>query len=241
MPHVTITRAVRRQIFLGLALTIGCAARSQSPPPTDFLVAHPSLCVTEGALEDSGALRMSVNVPKMRAYMNRPSADAAELRFTYVGPTTQQIALASGASRQQLGLKLRAADPCNLVYVMWRLEPRTQLVVSIKTNPDEHSSSQCGNRGYRNIKPQSHGPLPSVTPGTAHRLSAEIRADQVWVYADGSLAWQGQLGSDAAALRGPVGLRTDNVRLDFQLAVERPRHPTPDVMLRCRSGPEEAE
>jgi hypothetical protein len=241
MPQVTTTRTLRRQVFLGLALGMGWAARSHSPPTADFLVAHPSLCVTEGAVEDSGALRMSVNVPKMRAYMNRPSTDAAELRFSYLGPTTQQIALASGASRQQLGLKLRAADPCNLVYVMWRLEPKAQLVVSVKTNSDQHSSSQCGNRGYRNIKPQFHGPLPTITPGVAHRLAAQIRADQVWVYADGSLVWQGPLGSDAATLRGPVGLRTDNVRLDFQLTVERASKPTPDVMLPCRSGPEEAE
>ena len=37
-----------------------------------------------------------------------------------------------GELRRQFGLKLRAQDACNLVYVMWRIEPASKLVVSIK-------------------------------------------------------------------------------------------------------------
>ena len=35
--------------------------------------------------------------------------------------------------------KLRAEDACNLVYVMWRIEPQSRLVVSVKRNPGQHA------------------------------------------------------------------------------------------------------
>jgi hypothetical protein len=190
------------------------------PPPQEILLPHADLCVTEGTLDDVRDLRMLVNVPKMRAYVNRQTTDTVELRFTFLGPTATQLPLASGASRQQLGLKLRAADACNLVYVMWRLEPSSQLVVSVKSNAGQHSSSECGNHGYRDVHPRSSDAVPRLKPGDTHRLRAGIAADELRVFIDDRLVWLGTLPPDGAGMKGPVGVRTDNVRLNFQLGME---------------------
>ncbi len=90
----------------------------------------------------------------MRAYLNAITAHQVEVHFTYLGSTGNEARLGSGELRRQFGLKLRAQDACNLVYAMWRIEPESKLVVSIKSNPGQHTSAECGNRGYRNIKPQ---------------------------------------------------------------------------------------
>lgn len=59
---------------------------------------------------------------------------------------------AQGEIRRQFGLKLHAQDACNLVDVIWRVDPESKLVVSVKRSPSQHSSAECGNRGYQNIK-----------------------------------------------------------------------------------------
>src|SRR5208283_4492376 len=97
-------------------------------------VARSQLCVTEGAIEQSGAERhWSVSTPKMRAYVNNLTEPVVEARFRYLGPTSNEVPLGSGALRRQFGLKLRAQDACNLVYAMWRIEPESKLVVSVKS------------------------------------------------------------------------------------------------------------
>jgi len=208
------------QLCLEMAPLLASAA-SQFPPADETLVARSSLCVTEGSLEEAGGAQISVNVPKMRAVVNRRTADAVELRFTYLGPTATQVPLASGASRQQLGLKVRAADPCNLLYVMWRLQPSAELVVSLKSNAGQHSSAECGNHGYHDIPPTVRSPILQLKPGDSQRLRAEIAADELHVLVDDQLVWHGHLPPEVARLEGPVGLRTDNVRLMFQLGIAR--------------------
>jgi hypothetical protein len=199
-------------------LFIGSAAALRQTPATGAVLPPADLCVTEGRVVAAAHGKLAVDVPKMRAYTKRLAADAAELRFTYLGPTETQQALGSGRTREQLGLKLHAADPCNLIYVMWRLQPRAELVVSVKSNPGLHSSSECTNHGYQTIDPRMRGALPRLTPGGAHRLSAEVRGRQLTVRVDGVQAWQGALGDGAAQLQGPAGVRSDNVRFEFELA-----------------------
>src|SRR6266478_3127013 len=118
-------------------------------------ISRAELCVTEGEIEalDSGQLR--VDDSKMRAYSALRTNPVAELRFTYLGPTQEVSKLGSGTVRQQIGLKLRAQDACNLVYVMWRIHPEARIVVSVKRNPGKHASRECGNAGYRNLKPRA--------------------------------------------------------------------------------------
>jgi hypothetical protein len=182
-----------------------------------------------------------VQTPKMRAYVNEPTADGAQLRFTYSGPTATQAALASGASRIQFGLKLHAADACNLIYVMWRIEPESKLVVSIKSNPGQHTSTQCSNHGYQNIKPRSSVSVPRIAAGDSHTLRALLQGEQLRAWVDNQLVWQGAVGALGGGLTGAAGVRSDNARLEFELATDQAVAALAAGAARCRVGPEESE
>ncbi len=225
-------------LFLG-ACSLGAASE---PSETKLIsVSRENLCVTEGAIEESPGERLSVGVPKMRAYLNVLTPQIVEARFTYVGPTGNEARLGSGELRRQFGLKLRAQDACNLVYAMWRIEPGSKLVVSVKSNPTQHSSAQCGNRGYRNIKPRRSTPVPALRSGDAHTLRAEMEGAEMKVFADNALVWEGSVGSEALGFDGPVGIRSDSARLQIGLRAGKPLKPQPGHKTGCRSGGEESE
>jgi hypothetical protein len=196
-----------------------------------------SLCVTEGEIGTAAGNRLSVDSTKMRAYVNQPTSDRIDAHFTYIGGTADESRLGSGEIRRQFGLKLHAQNACNLIYAMWRIEPKSEIVVSIKKNPGQSTSSECGNRGYQNIRPQHASPVPVLRPGDSHTLSAELRGDALRVSVDGAPVWQGELGPEASGIAGPLGLRSDNVRLTFDLraGTSGPNHP--DFRLACKSGP----
>jgi hypothetical protein len=185
-------------------------------------ISKANLCVTEGTIEELPGQRLSVNVAKMRAYVNAYTQQQAEVRFTYRGGTSNEAPLASGEMRRQFGLKLRAQDACNLVYAMWRIEPESKLVVSVKSNPGQHTSAQCGNRGYQNIKPTRSKPVPILNPGDTHILRAEMNGAELRVFADKSLVWEGSVGPEALTFDGPVGIRSDNARLQIYLETGPP-------------------
>jgi hypothetical protein len=203
-------------------------------------VAHSALCVTEGSLGATSDRKLSVNVPKLRAYVNQPSAEAAEIRFTYLGGTSGEARLPSGESRRQFGLKLRAADACNLVYVMWRIEPKSALAVSVKRNPGQHASAECRNRGYQNVKPRYSAAIPALSPGQSHRLRTTMQGDELTAAIDDRVVWQGALGATASGLQGPPGVRTDNAQLLFELAVDAPAAPS-GAAPACRAGAQESD
>jgi hypothetical protein len=181
-----------------------------------------NLCVTEGTIEKLPPGRFSVNVSKMRAYLNVATPQLLEARFSYLGGTKNEARLGSGELRRQFGLKLRAQDACNLVYAMWRIDPESKLVVSIKSNPGQHTSAECANRGYRNIKPRHSIPVPVLRSGETHTLRAEMNGDELRVFADNSLVWEGPLGPDALTFDGPVGIRSDNAHLQLELHTVEP-------------------
>ena len=216
------------------------AASGQSASPALSALTRADLCVTEGALEETGGASIAVAVPKMRAYVNRRNADSVELRFTYLGPTAVEAQLGSGASRRQLGIKLRAENACNLLYVMWRIDPESAVVVSVKSNPGQEQSAQCASHGYRNLRPIFTAAVPRLRPGESHRLLAQIHNDELWAYVDGTRVWEGRLGEAAAALEGPAGVRTDNVRLEFVLAIEAAAAATAPLP-HCRKGQQDSE
>jgi len=201
-------------------------------------VSRANVCVTEGVIDELPGEQLSVNVPKMRAYLNESTPQAIEADFTYLGPTANQTALGSGEIRRQFGLKLRAQDACNLVYAMWRITPESKLVVSVKSNPGQHTSAECGNRGYLNIKPRRGAPIPALRSGDTHDLRAEMNGADLTVYADDSPVWEGSVGPDALAFDGPVGIRSDNARLQLQL---RAGEAQPGRAPGCRSGENESE
>ena len=209
-------------------------ANAQSHVGEWFTVSRGDLCVTEGTIERTVSDRMSVDASKMRAYVTAPTMQSIEIRFRYAGPTDKESALGSGQMRRQFGLKLRAQDPCNLVYAMWRVDPESKLVVSVKRNPSQHTSAQCSNHGYTTIQPGKVSTVPRLLPGESHTLRAEMKQGELGVFVDNREVWQGDIGADAAELDGPVGIRSDNARLEFDLKAresEDNRRPWP-----CRSG-----
>jgi hypothetical protein len=133
--------------------------------------------------------------------------------------------------RRQFGLKLRAQNGCNLVYAMWRIEPESKLVISVKSNPGMNASSECGNHGYRNIKPRRWSAVPRLNPGDSHALFADMNGSEMRVSVDGNTVWEGDLGPEALSFDGPVGVRTDNGRFEFELLTGTIGTPMP-----CRSG-----
>ena len=128
---------------------------------------------------------------------------------------------------------------CNLAYAMWRVTPREELVVSVKSNPGQHTSAECGNRGYHNVKPLRSSPVPVLRSGDKHSLRAEMNGEQLRVWVDGSVVWDGNAGAEAMAFDGPVGIRSDNARPEFKPQAERcfPHSPEPGDCLLVRTSP----
>ena len=175
------------------------------------------LCVTEGRVQDRGGGQMEVDSPAMRAVVSGSSPEVADLRFVYEGSTDQTSVLADGEVRRQAGLKLRAADSCNVIYVIWRFEPEPRVVVSVKNNPGKHRHADCGDDGYQNVKPERSSPVPRPSPGEEHAMQAMLTGSDLRVLVDRELVWQGSVRIDDTP-DGPVGIRTDNARLAFELA-----------------------
>jgi hypothetical protein len=217
---------------------VGSNLSAASPASDETLtpVSRADLCVTEGAIAELPGHRLSVSVPKMRAYLDAITPQAVEVHFKYLGSTGNEARLGSGELRRQFGLKLRAQDACNLVYAIWRIEPESKLVVSVKTNPLQNTSAECGNRGYRNIKPRVSKPVPTLRPGDVDTLRAELSGTEMRVFVDDGLVWEGSVGPEALNLEGPVGVRSDNARLEIELRAAQPRKSQPGQAAGCRSG-----
>jgi len=201
---------VRAVLLAGLLAAAGATSAELARLPAD------RLCVTRGRVVALPDGRVGILEPKMRAVVPGSDGNRAQLRFVYRGPTAEVARLGSGELRRQIGLKLRAQDGCNVLYVMWRIEPKAGIVVSLKRNPGQHTHLQCGNRGYRNLNGVVTQPA-TIAPGTTHTLEAALVGRTLHVWADGAPAWHGDVGADALALAGPVGVRSDNGRFDLEL------------------------
>ena len=219
-------RELLRALCSGLAFAAALAgvapSRAGDSRPELVPVKRSQLCITEGALQTLPDARLSVAVAKLRAVLAADGPQAIEARFTYLGPTTEIAPLHSGAVRQQFGLKLRAADGCNLVYAMWRFAPEPSLIVSVKRNPGLHASRACGTAGYRNVTPSRATPVEAPQIGTTHRLAAALDGAALHVVIDGRPVWDGELGPEALDMDGPVGVRSDNARLEVALFAPPP-------------------
>jgi hypothetical protein len=219
-----------------LIFVVFFGALGQSSPSKMLSLTRANLCVTEGSITELPSQRLSVSVPKMRAYAILSTAQDVAARFTYLGPTGGEARLGSGELRRQFGLKLHAEDACNLVYAMWRIEPESKLVVSVKSNPGQHTSAECANRGYRNIKPRRSSPVPVLRPGDMHTLSAEMTGEELKVVVDNKIVWEGAVGSETLAFTGPVGVRSDNAHLEIELLAGRSNGAQTAHQLACRAG-----
>jgi len=167
------------------------------------------LCVTKGAMGPNG----EVNTPTFRAVVPESAGDAITLDFLFHGRSQDTRGLASGSVRQQIGLKLRAADGCNLLYLMWRMD-LSYLEGSVKLNPGARRHSECGPRGYTKIVPSLVHRL-SLRPGSRHQLRGQVRGDALQGFVDGKLVWQGTLPYVSQTLVGLAGIRSDNLAYEI--------------------------
>lgn len=209
-------------IALAIALTTTPALAATNP----WKAIHPAdLEVTSGAISPAGKTTLRTRDAEMRAVVRDGGrhANRARLRFKLLGDSQTTKPLGSGLVRRQIGLKVNAADPCNLVYVMWRAYPDRAIEISTKRNPGQTTSAQCGNRGYTDV---AVIPRPAA-PNATHTLEVRTRrvADGglvVAVYADARLARRVTLGPElASGLEGPVGVRSDNGDYLFRLSTRR--------------------
>ncbi|MGZ3405329.1 MAG: hypothetical protein ACXVAN_02725, partial [Polyangia bacterium] len=100
----------------------------------------------------------------------------------------------------------------------------------IKRNRGQHTHRQCGARGYRNLVARAGTQPAPLTANVEHRLHGKLDGRVLRVWADRQLAWEGDIGDDAAALRGPAGVRSDNGRFDVEL-LARPSSRAPELPL----------
>jgi hypothetical protein len=209
----------RALAILSSVICAPCVVAQNVSAPALQRIDRNDLCVTNGTVSMLPGGRLAVDTPSSRAVVGaaaKNTADqVAEIHFHYLGPTPNNKPLASGELRRQIGLKLRAEDTCNLLYVMWHIEPDATVAVSIKRNAGMHTHEQCRAGGYVNFKPLKHMDLP-IRPGQTHTLRAELHGNDLTVTADGKVAWQGTLGNELLSSGGPPGFRTDNARFEFE-------------------------
>lgn len=190
------------------------------------LVPRLALDVTDGRVGAKNDGTLLIDSPEVRATQVRArSAKAARLVFTFHGPTKQESKLASGQVARQIGLKLRAKNTCNLLYVMWKLDDKERVAVSVKRNPGQTTHKECGANGYVNIKPdfqEKAENFPTGKDGKPHTLEAEVnRPDpssyELVVKADGNVVWKGPIEAKLLDdIDGPAGFRTDNGIFTFK-------------------------
>ncbi len=147
----------------------------------------------------------------------------AEMTFVYRGPSRESAPLASGELRRQIGLKLRAQDSCNVVYVMWHIAPTSGIHVSVKSNSGRSTHAQCADRGYLNIQPIWRRGVSAIRIGIRRTLAAHIDGTRLVVTVDDAPVWEGALPSSAFAFDGPVGIRSDNG--EFEVELRAASHP----------------
>ena len=92
------------------------------------------------------------------------------------------------------------------------------------------------------IKPSESIQAPKILSGVPHTLRADLKRDELTVSADGAVVWRGTLGNRVVNdLVGPVGLRTDNARFEFEYlagTVNAPSGmPGPATHLHCQASP----
>lgn len=187
----------------------------REPTPPIHPISVGELCVTSGKLHATPDGRWFSTRPALRATAVRSAGHYASLAFRHLGSTEHEKRLGSGIERRQLGVKLLSRDSCNVVYAMWRFDEPASVVASVKTNPDFAHHSECGNRGYRNLRPLWQAPVESPQIGSVHELSATLQRDVLEVRIDRRPVLRALVNGARAPTLGASGLRSDNVRFEL--------------------------
>lgn len=209
-----VKRSTRLILALCLAALVVPIANAQLQP-SDF-------DVPDGKIEKAAGNRLMVSTKEMRATLKEATRQDVTVKFTYLGPTREISRLGNGEIRSQFGIKLRAQDTCNIVYIMWYFAPAQNIAVSVKRNPGQRTHEECLDRGYiNNIKPHVSERPPAVAPDQPHTLRAAMNGSNLTVTADNRVVWKGDLGPVALEFDGPVGLRSDNAHVVFDFLVNK--------------------
>lgn len=83
--------------------------------------------------------------------------------------------------------------------------------------------------------------MPTLRLGDTHTLGAELNGEELRVFVDNRAVWEGSIGPDAQDLQGPVGIRSDNVRLALDLKAGAVAGMHQDYKLACKSGPDASD
>lgn len=178
------------------------------------------LCVGNGRVAPAQAGSLHIDSPQLRLVASRAGWQEGKIDFVYRGDSSEIKALGSGEVRRQIGLKLDAQDTCNVVYVMWQFWPRARISVSRKSNPGKYKNSDCLDGGYKAVTSDSGAPVESPAVGSTHSLKARADADRLIVEVDGAVSWEGTVPGLADA-KGPVGIRSDNIKYDLLFFVSQ--------------------
>jgi len=204
-----------RFVFVVCVLALLGTTATAQLQPSDF-------DVPDGKIEKAAGNRLMVSTKEMRATLKFKTEQNAAVKFTYLGPTAEVSRLGTGEVRSQFGIKLRAQDTCNIVYIMWHFAPDSKIAVSVKRNPGKRTHEECLDNGYiNNIKPRVSAPPPPAHVDQPHVLSASMKGSNLSVTADNRVVWQGDLGRVALEFDGPVGLRSDNAHVVFDFQAHR--------------------
>jgi hypothetical protein len=201
-------------VFLSLLIMLSGLSAFENRP-TDFNV-------TSGKIEEAAGNRLQIRVPEFRATLRDETVQSVTVNFTYLGPTQEVFHLDNGEVRGQFGLKLRAKDICNLVYVMYHFDGKYPGInVSVKSNPGQSTSQQCKDNGYINSIPfRIKVDAPIIKVDEPHTLAAELDWLDLTVLLDHVVVWQGTLPNiPAASQEGPIGFRSDNAHILFDYKV----------------------
>ncbi len=97
------------------------------------------LNVTTGKreVEQTASGFLSLNTAKTRAQLTAGHQRHVLLQFRYRGQTPDPEPNQSGEIVEQIGMKLRTLNTCNVLYVMWRITQPEGIVVKLKRNPGQ--------------------------------------------------------------------------------------------------------
>ena len=149
---------------LGILLSfLSCVTHAQMTAKK-IAVGSENLCVTEGAVQNSSGERLTVDAPKMRAYVNAWTSQAIEARFTYLAPTAEETKLGSGEIRRQFGLKLRAQNAVTWCTPCGALSPSRKLWFPSKEIPTRPEAPSAETAATRTSSPSTLAPYLHCDP-----------------------------------------------------------------------------
>ena len=155
----------------------------------------------------NGVIGYSVETPTSRADIPSHSGENLEIKVRYLGPTDQKEYFANGTYQEQVGIKLRSVNGCNVVYIMRRINPNPSISLSIKSNPGV--TTVCGDKGYTMIK-SILVPAPKI--GEEFTLAGSFNQNIVTIKLNNQELFTSEV---PIVTKGDAGIRTDNAKIIF--------------------------